>query len=246
MPRSACPAAFGDNAATRVINLSAGERRRIVLGAIESMAVDSLPAAVKAMRSRRPHLVRELDKSHTEGLAEGFDTMRFDLVIVRGTIPEARDSSVLIHEDELVAVLPSAPGPTGAEVDLANRANKDFIVHNRQPTSVLTNITRSPCRRTDLVLHIWYESLGTELTLGLVAAHGGLALVSRAAPGSRIPRRPLRPAGGAAGDLERHLGMACPCLRAGDDRTGRAAHRGNGRGLAGAGTGHACSRRSRR
>ncbi|MCX4816489.1 hypothetical protein OG601_38440 [Streptomyces sp. NBC_01239] len=56
---------------------------------------------------------------------------------VRGTIPEARDSSVLIHEDEPVAVLPSPPGPTGAEVDLANRANKD--VHSRQPTSVLTN-----------------------------------------------------------------------------------------------------------
>lgn len=176
-----------DNAAAMVADLSRGERQRIVLGAIESMAIESLPATVKTMRARHPDIVWELSEGHTEGLVEGFGTVRFDAVIVRGTIPEARDSSVLIHEDELVAALPYGHRLAGAEIDLADLANEDFIVYSRQPTSVLLNVTLSACQRAGFVPRIRYEALGTELILGLVAAGDGLALVSRAVSGSTLP-----------------------------------------------------------
>ncbi|MFH8469216.1 LysR substrate-binding domain-containing protein [Streptomyces sp. NPDC017991] len=176
-----------DNAATMVADLSRGEHRRVVLGVIESMAIDSLPAVVKTMRARHPDIVWELSEGHTEGLVDGFGTARFDAVIVRGTITAAPDCSVLIHEDELVVVLPAGHRLTGDEIELADLADEDFIVYSRQPTSVLLNVTLSACRHAGFVPRIRHEALGTELILGLVAAGDGLAMVSKAVARSSLP-----------------------------------------------------------
>ncbi|MGV9853537.1 LysR family transcriptional regulator [Streptomyces sp. NPDC003442] len=176
-----------ESAATMVADLSGGRHQRIVLGAIESMAVSSLPAVVRTMRARHPEIVWELSEGHTEGLVEGFSTVRFDAVIVRGAITAERHCAVLIHEDELVVALPTGHRLTGDVIDLADLANDDFIVYSRQPTSTLLNIMLSACQSAGFVPKIRHEALGTELILGLVAAGDGLALVSKVVAGSGLP-----------------------------------------------------------
>lgn len=160
---------------------------RLVLGAIESIAINALPTAIATMRARHHDLAWELSEEHTDELVNGLHAARLDAAVVRHPIPPGQYETVLIHEDELVVALPTGHRLGGHEIELADLASEDFIVYSRRATSGLLNVMVAACVQADFVPRIRHEALGTELVLGLVAGGDGVAMVSEVVAGSSHP-----------------------------------------------------------
>lgn len=188
-----------DTAAAHARDLTRTPARVLALGAIESVSLHALPAAVARLRTRHPDVAWELSEEHTDELLDGLDGARLDAAVVRGPIPPGDHRQVTLHEEELYAALPEGHRLTGP-IDLADLAGEDFVVYTRRATtSGLVGTMVNACTRAGFVPRIRSEALGTELLLALVAAGDGVAMVSEVIaagthPGVRFVRLTGRPA----------------------------------------------------
>lgn len=189
-----------DTAAARVCDLTGAPAQVLALGAIESISLHALPAAVARLRTRHPDIAWELSEEHTDELLDGLDGARLDAAVMRGPIPPGDLRYVTLHEEELYVALPEGHRLTGGRIDLTDLAGEDFVVYTRRATnSGLLGTMISACAHAGFVPRIRSEALGTELLLALVAAGDGVTMVSEVIaatrhPGVRFARLAGRPA----------------------------------------------------
>lgn len=172
-------------------HVARGLRRALVLGCVEAVALDLLPAVVNEIRHSHPGDEWELREGDTSDLLAGLRACKLDCAVVRG--PVAADADVLVRplfDDPLVMALPSAHPHGGTPIAWSALADEDFVVYRRDARQGLLPVLLDGCARAGFTPRIRYQATATELLLGLVAAGDGVALVSSAV--TRSPRPGVR------------------------------------------------------
>jgi DNA-binding transcriptional LysR family regulator len=184
---------------------------RLHVGAIQSLGVVDLAAALARLRREHPGVTVRLSHTAAGALAQAVGDGEIDIAFLDGPVDESRLTRIPLGTDELVLAVPEAdPLAARASVDLADPAlqGRDFVAYRTD--SALEAQISTACSGAGLARRVVCEAENLGYLLDLVGHGAGLAILPplavRAAAG-RVRAIPLAPA------LGREISAVVPAHR---------------------------------
>lgn len=158
-----------------------GERGRLVVGYVDTMAYSVLPAAVKTFRERHPDVkvvLHEYKPAELEmKLLAGEVDVAFNMKVLGQNGLPAYEWKTLTIERMSVAVPKTHPLSEREGVRLTDLSKEDFVLVNRQGNPLMHDCFLYVCRQAGFTPRIVQEAAGDQTAIGLVAAGLGISLV---------------------------------------------------------------------
>ncbi|HEX6346082.1 LysR family transcriptional regulator [Umezawaea sp.] len=155
------------------------ERGQVVLGFLHMLGRSLVPELVRGFRTAHPHVRFRLVQNSRQVVLDALARGDIDLALVAPPPVAPEFEAVLLHEQELVLVVPAGHRLAGrAGVRLAELADEDFVV--LEHGYGLRQITDDLCAEAGFVPRVTFEGQEMETVRGLVGAGLGVALLTRA------------------------------------------------------------------
>ncbi|WP_231642844.1 LysR family transcriptional regulator [Nocardia sp. NRRL S-836] len=152
------------------------EKGRVVLGFLHMLGRSVVPELVRGFRADHPHVRFGLVQDARQGVVDKLVSGEIDLALVAPPPTGPEFSSVVLFEQELIAVVPATHRLAARRaVRLTDLRDEDFIV--LEHGYGLRQITDDLCAAAGFTPRIAFEGQETETVRGLVAAGLGVALL---------------------------------------------------------------------
>ncbi len=152
------------------------EKGRVVLGFLHMLGRSVVPELVRGFRAEHPHVRFGLVQDARQAVVDKLVSGEIDLALVAPPPSGPEFSSVVLFEQQLIVVVPSAHRLAARRaVRLGELADEEFIV--LEHGYGLRQITDDLCAAAGFTPRIAFEGQETETVRGLVAAGLGVALL---------------------------------------------------------------------
>ncbi|MCA8165775.1 LysR family transcriptional regulator [Burkholderia gladioli] len=213
-----------------VREVAAGQSGVLQVGAITSAMLDTVPAALAALKRSHPRVsvfVREIDSAEA---VPALESGELDLAFVRleGELGASRIATLPLAEDRLAVALPKAhPLAALSRVRLRSLADEALVMSARQVSPVYFDRLVAECRSHGFAPRVLHEVRSVASQVAYVSCGQGVALVPasmrRLAP-DNVVVRPLKErvmvvTAALAWDASRHHPMV-EAMREWAERTG--------------------------
>jgi len=174
-----------------------GQRGRVVVGALPSVAIKLLPKAIAAFRQTHPQVEIIVRENPTGGLYQSLQDRLIDFAV--STPPAAGDDFAFepLFEDECILVC--RPEDAAAIPDPAPwKVFRDLPFIGMEPRSSVRMLTDAAFAKADIATPALYECAQVATLGGLISAGLGVSLLPRStlpllAAGGEVAWRSLRP-----------------------------------------------------
>jgi DNA-binding transcriptional LysR family regulator len=147
------------------------------IGYVPAVAMSHLPHVIRAFRRRSPHLEVRLQEMHPARQVEDLMAARIDVGFARGPIDEPALATAPVHEEPLVAALPSGHRlRRHRRLELQMLAGEPFILPARSRGPGFHDQILAICRAAGFRPRVVQEGSQTD-ALSLVASGAGVAIV---------------------------------------------------------------------
>ncbi|MGI5489946.1 LysR substrate-binding domain-containing protein [Microtetraspora malaysiensis] len=166
-----------DQARRAAVRAETGQLGSIIVGFIESAALDLLPQVLPRFRDQFTDLDLELREMHTSEQCRQLHERRIDVGILRPPVDEAGLEVTVLHANPLVAVLPEDHPLASGPVALADLAGEAFVMYSRRLGEGIYSAILQSCLAVGFTPRVRHEATSTPMLMSLVAAREGVALV---------------------------------------------------------------------
>lgn len=170
------------------------ERGLVVLGFLHMLGRSVVPELVRGFREQHPHVRFRLIQNSRQAVLEHLRRGEVDLALVSPPPDDPEFATAVLHEQELVLVVPSSHRLADREsVRVAELADEEFVV--LEHGFGLRQISDDLCAQAGFTPRITFEGQEIETLRGLAGAGLGVALLTRAdlAPAAGVVELPITP-----------------------------------------------------
>lgn len=168
-----------DDAGRQARRVALGTEGHLTIGCVGSATYSILPRFARAMREELPDVelgIRGelLAPAQLDALTAG----ELDIALLRPPVDRAGVLTETLRRDRLIAALPADHRLAGgAELDLGDLRDEEFIAHAGHGRSVMGSVLLAACADAGFVPRIRHEVSETSTLVTLVAAGLGVAVV---------------------------------------------------------------------
>jgi DNA-binding transcriptional LysR family regulator len=171
-----------------------GERGRLNIGFISSMAYTYMPTLIGEFRKRFPDVELVLNYLDTWSQFAAIREGRINVGVVRGPVNESGLTSVTVLTEALVVAMPTSHRLVNMrKVPLSALAKDSFIRFPRAMYSPPNNEISRLFQRAGFTPHVSQEEIQLHVVVGLVSAGIGVALVPESTQLLPVPNVVYRP-----------------------------------------------------
>ena len=168
-----------DDAGRQARRVALGTEGHLTIGCVGSATYSILPRFARAMREELPDVAlgirgELLAPAQLDALTAG----ELDIALLRPPVDRAGVLTETLRRDRLIAALPADHRLAGgAELDLGDLRDEEFIAHAGHGRSVMGSVLLAACADAGFVPRIRHEVSETSTLVTLVAAGLGVAVV---------------------------------------------------------------------